>query len=131
MQLETAEVNIDDPSVSRIRETLHQLDGEDNHFAILSIDDMTYLQTSGSPETGFVLEYQDGSLDRHFTADGEPLSLEDVTAAFADYLTRNDRWRSRFTWKREEPGAGSGCGSASAALLVGLCVGIQFVKMMV
>jgi len=46
-----------------------------------------------------VLEYQDGSLDRHYRA-ARPLPLQDVTRAFRSYLLGDGAWRSGYDWER-------------------------------
>lgn len=86
-----------------------------NHFAILSKSGLTYLQAStdisylgGSKKksSGFVLEYQDGSLDEHYQAI-EPLKRDQVLQAFEWYLQRDRRWISAFVWKKIPLGNGT------------------------
>jgi hypothetical protein len=65
------------------------IEGED--FAILSCDDTTYIQCAEQkdPPFGYHLEYQDGALDRHYSAVDELITLERVVAAFIKYLRRD------------------------------------------
>ena len=70
-------------------------------FAILSRDEMTYIQTSGSAREGFVLEYQDGDNDRHYRCPAE-LSLERVTLAFLSYAQGTDSWKTSLRWNKED-----------------------------
>jgi hypothetical protein len=78
------------------------IDGE--AFAILGIDPDTYIQCAernGAPPE-YVLEYQDGSLDRHYQAVDGPITLDRVIAAFIKYLRRDSSWRSDFRWEKME-----------------------------
>jgi hypothetical protein len=68
---------------------LTRIEGEE--FAILGVDSDTYIQCAEDkgPPYEYVLEYQEGSLDRHFQATDGPVTLERVLSAFQRYL-RND-----------------------------------------
>lgn len=99
LQLESGTLiaNVTEPDLCKIK-------GE--QFAILSIDDNTYMQCAEVDEPGqedvqFVLEYQDGSLDRHFQVD-QPISLDRVLDALAKYLRRDDSWLKDFKWQKME-----------------------------
>lgn len=48
------------------------------------------------------MEYQDGSLDRHYQAVGGPVPLDRVLAAFLKYLRGDSSWRSDFQWEKME-----------------------------
>ncbi len=88
------------PDAQIIARSLRDLTGEGDSFAILSKDKMSYIQTSGSPLEGFILEYQDGSLDQHFQCLSESLDLEKVTKAFAFYLQEDQKLKTDFTWEK-------------------------------
>lgn len=70
-------------------------------FAILSRDQITYIQTSGSAREGFILEYQDGDTDLHYRCPDE-LSLEQVTRAFVSYAQGMDSWKTSLRWDKED-----------------------------
>lgn len=76
------------------------LEGEE--FAILSAGPDTYLQCAeqNQPPYEYILEYQDGSLDRHYQAVDQPITLERVTDAFLKYLRRDPSWQSDFEWEK-------------------------------
>jgi hypothetical protein len=75
--------------------------GED--FAILSDGPQAYVQCAKqSPSSGYVLEYQDGSVKEHYAATGGPIALDRVVSAFVKYLRRDPSWRSDFQWERVE-----------------------------
>jgi hypothetical protein len=79
---------------------LASIDGED--FAILGIDPDTYIQCAEQKEAPYeyVLEYQDGSLDRHYQAVDGPITLDRVIVAFIKYLRRDSSWQSDFRWEK-------------------------------
>ena len=71
-------------------------------FAILSRDEGTYLQCLDAPEPDweYVLEYQDGSVQAHFTAVDHPITLDRVVDAFTKYLHDDPSWKADFQWER-------------------------------
>jgi hypothetical protein len=111
MNLETsAGRSVANPSASQIAEELAALPGGADCYAILSLDDLTYIQTAGRPPEGFLLEYQDGSAERHYRSTERALPLSTVTNAFQLYARSDSSWRSVATWKQQdlsEPSGGS------------------------
>ena len=91
---------IDNPSPVSITSALTSLKPDSNSFAILERTDTTYLQISMQSSDEFILEYQDGSLDKHFQANVYDLS--DVTCAFKAYAARDESWKTQFDWQRIE-----------------------------
>jgi hypothetical protein len=89
------------PTPLQIRKSLKELRGGDDSFAIYakSGSGLSYMQTDGDPEAGFVLEYQAGSLEAHFICTNRALSLEEIIQAFSWYAAGDDRWRSEFAWE--------------------------------
>lgn len=92
-------------STDLIARTVASLADTDDFFLILAKDEMTYIQTSGSTKSGFVLEYQDGSIEEHYSCADAPLNAEQIVETLQRYLTNHDRWRSDFTWEKEELGS--------------------------
>lgn len=84
-----------DPTDVEIIAALSQLDG----YAILSHNEMTYMQAAGTSQYSFVLEYQEGDTQEHFVCP-DRLSLNDTTTAFIAYARENPRWRSAFRWEK-------------------------------
>ena len=119
-----ADEPIADPSDSEIRDGILKIDGKKNSFAILSIDEMTYIQTSGSPLTGFVLEYQNGSLENHYRASDLIAVPDKIIAAFISYRLQDGAWQEGFVWEKDDlsqgnvEAAGNGC-----VFLVALAIG--------
>ena len=90
-----------DPSPEEIEEALRSLPGGDFSHAILSQDSMTYIQTAGGPYEGFVLEYQEGSLDKHYICTDSNLGLDVVIRALQLYAQGDERWRTELEWERQ------------------------------
>jgi len=91
-----------DPDAATIASALRTLDGENNSFAILSEADEVYVQTAGGRDTGFVLEYREGSADAHYRAVRNDLNVGEVVRAFIQYTAGDPSWRVPFDWKRLE-----------------------------
>jgi hypothetical protein len=72
-------------------------------FAILSQGENTYIQCARDAKTPsrYVLEYQEGSVERHYHA-AAPLPLERVVSALVSYLRGESSWKSEFSWQRSE-----------------------------
>jgi hypothetical protein len=80
---------------------------EDEAFAILSSDEMTYIQTVRTPDGRFGLEYQAGSLDEHYEC-YEDLDEATVRRVFLLYLRDDPRWHEERQWEKMDLcGAGS------------------------
>jgi hypothetical protein len=76
------------------------LDGEE--YAILGPNPDTYIQCAQGKERpdDYVLEYQDGSIARHYHAVDGPISMERVRAAFVKYRRGDPSWRFDFEWEK-------------------------------
>ena len=83
------------PDAAAIGKSLAGVQG----FAILSKDEMTYIQASGSAKDGFWLEYQEGDTEQHYHCLGR-LSLEQATKAFVSYAQADEYWRTSVPWRR-------------------------------
>lgn len=97
-----------DPNDETIKRELKSLAAEDSTFAILSkLSDgtgLTYIQTSiCDNEGGFIIEYQDGSSDKHFRA-SELVSNDKVIEAFLSYAKQDNHWKQMFNWERVNTG---------------------------
>jgi hypothetical protein len=98
---------LQDPNAEQIDLSLRSLNwARDNSFAILG-EDQSYIQTAhiDDPEVAedapyHALEYQEGSLDEHYEATGQGLSLERIIDAFQRYARGDPSWREMFTWQK-------------------------------
>jgi hypothetical protein len=96
--LTTHDTRFDDPDPATIAKVLAALDGDRHVLATLGDSDLTYLQVSGGGQTGLALEFQDGSLDRHYKSAAANLSLEVVTDVFQCYARGDLSWREGVEW---------------------------------
>lgn len=74
---------------------------EGQKFAILAVDDNTYLQCAEQNDAPreYVLEYQEEDLGQHYRATDSRLPLEMVLGAFTKYVRGDSSWKSDFTWQ--------------------------------
>tara|TARA_R110002096_G_scaffold54881_3_gene141403 strand:+ start:657 stop:1079 length:423 start_codon:yes stop_codon:yes gene_type:complete len=82
-----------------IRDSINSLTGEGDSFAILEKSEQIYIQTSGGPEHGFVLEYRDGSEAQHYSCSNFELTADEVILAFQSYLSNDGKWRTELEWE--------------------------------
>ena len=61
-------------------------------------DELTYAQACWTG-TGFELEYQEGTVDRHYRSERRDLSVAQVTEALGAYLDGNPAWRYAFRFE--------------------------------
>jgi len=105
------------PDETELRDALSDLDDEGQRFAILSVDEQTYIQTTGMPDSGYILEYRDGSPDEHFRTTREDLPMSRVEEVFLSYARGDEDWRTSLDWEKQEMQHG-GCLSLFAGLVV-------------
>jgi hypothetical protein len=112
----------------QIEESLRSLTGDGDSFAILARADQTYIQTSGDPHNGFVLEYRDGSEEEHYSCSNVDLTIDKVVGAFQSYLANDDKWKSDLEWEPHtfDYSGGAGIGKKIAAA-VGLILAMAVV----
>lgn len=105
------------PEGGTLADDIEQLAGKTNEYAILARDEMTYIQASGDPDRGFILEYQEGSIEEHFCSIDKDLSLQQIVSAFQRFARGDDSYRNDFAWARDE--TGEGCAGATVFLIIG------------
>jgi hypothetical protein len=93
---------INNVSEAEIIAEFNKFGEENDDFVVLSKNDMNYIQAApGDFEgEGLVLEYQDGSLDRHFSASDTNISKELILSVFLAYLKGEDSWKDKFVWEK-------------------------------
>lgn len=77
------------------------LAGQEDPFAIVfeSRNAPIFMQTLWM-SSGYVLEYQEGSLANHFRTVREDLSAEEVITAFQSFAAGESAWRTPFEYRR-------------------------------
>jgi hypothetical protein len=94
--------SVEQPSAEQLEEALRSLPGGPDSFAILTRSEGSYIQVLGGGESGYVLEYQEGSLDRHYFCPDPDLGIDAVVAAFQSYARDDDDWRTALSWRRQK-----------------------------
>ena len=89
----------DDAAIASAIRSLQQ-QAEDEAFAILSRDELTYIQTVPAADGLFGLEYQAGGVDAHYVC-YEDLDEAQIIRVFTLYLHDDERWRTEHTWEAE------------------------------
>jgi hypothetical protein len=97
---------VEQPSDAQLEETLRDLPGGESSFAILIRSEGSYIQVLGGRESGYILEYQDGSLDNHHVCQDADLDIDAVVRAFQSYAHGDDDWRTSLRWQRQELNGG-------------------------
>jgi hypothetical protein len=90
-----------DPDARRVEWIARQL-GDENHFAVLERADGWYVQVGygervGVPAGTYVLEYREGSADRHFRT--ETRDVAEATRFLQEFLAGKERWKHRHAWR--------------------------------
>ena len=96
--LTTHDTRFDDPDPATIAKVLAELDGDRHVLATLGESDLTYLQVTGGGPAGLQLEFQDGSLDRHYRSKNPDQPLALVTDLFQRYARGDQSWRDEVEW---------------------------------
>jgi hypothetical protein len=122
LMLSTHDTGYDRPDGPTIAKVLASLDGGRNVVATLGTSDSTYLQASGSVQTGFGLDLQEGSLERRFRTRDRALPLPWVTEAFQRYATGDQAWRETVEWEQERIAVPKESWTDSWAVYIGLLV---------
>src|SRR5262245_19551468 len=99
LTLTTHDTRFDDPDSATIGKVLASLDGHRHGLATLGDSELTYVQVSGGAETGLVLEYQEGSLDRRYRSVATNLPLDIVTDVFQRYARGDQSWQRGVEWE--------------------------------
>ena len=100
MKLEAPTLNVNEAArVESIARVIRELEGRENPYAILSANDLTYVQALWT-EDGYVVEYQEGSIDRHFVL-GDYLKSEEVENFFGSFLSEDNDWKNEYiVWRK-------------------------------
>ena len=101
MTLTSLDTRYDEPDPQTIATVLAGLDGGRHVLATLGESELSYVQASGSVQSGFALDYQEGSLDRHYRSRDDTLSLERVTGIFQKYARGDATWRDGIDWAHD------------------------------
>ena len=122
--LSTHDTGYERPDGPTIAKVLASLDGGRNVVATLGTGDSTYLQASGSVQTGFGLDLEEGSIARRFRTRDRALPLAWVTEAFQRYATGDLTWRDAVEWEHEQIAVPKESWTSSWAAYIGLLIAV-------
>ena len=88
-----------DPAPPQIRDFILAL-SRDDAFAILELDEQVYMQLSGTVDDGFILEYREGSEDKHFGVYDPSLNADEAITAFCEFAQSKDGYKARYVWQK-------------------------------
>ncbi len=89
------------PTEKQIKDAFSAFDSESSDdFLILSKNEMTYIQTAISEyeEEGFIIEYQEARLDKHYVTTNKNIPKDAVIESFISYLSGTADWQTAFEW---------------------------------
>lgn len=93
-----------DRSIADVTEDVVQSIIQSEEFGILGIDSHNYMRFDKhkAPPDEYVLEYEDGTINRRFQAVDGPITYDRVLSAFLKYQRRDITWQSDFRWESKE-----------------------------
>jgi hypothetical protein len=89
---------IDKPTPDQIADALSTLSSDGNSFAILERTNTSYFQTALQSTGEYIIEYQDGSLDKHYQSTAK--DPQRVIAMFQAYGAGDDSWKRECDWRK-------------------------------
>jgi len=92
------EFTTESPSDNTILEAISALRDDPNSFMILGHSDRTYIQSINRGD-GYLIEYQEGSLDTHHASANNDLEQKTVEEIFIRYNNNDASWRDIIEWK--------------------------------
>ncbi len=100
MILESPTLGInEEASLESIGRIIPKLKGKENPYAILRVSELEYVQTLWT-EDGYEVEFQEGSIDRHFVL-SEYIEVEEVVKILGLYLTGENGWKEKHdVWRK-------------------------------
>lgn len=93
---------IQNPSEADIRRVIEAIARNEQDLAILydEADPDTYIQTASGGRGGFLLEYQEKSIEAHYTATTPNITADQVIGAFLATMRGDAAWKTQFAWRK-------------------------------
>jgi hypothetical protein len=114
----------EEASEDLIEKSISKLKDEVDSFAILSVDDMNYIQALAT-EHGFVVQFQNESLDEHYEFDTY-LSRPQTINLFQAYLHGIEKWQGSLSYSKVKiSGVFDKVGFALGSFVGGLVQGLK------
>lgn len=100
MKIKCPALDIDDDcNVNLIHRIVKEIVDEEDSFFILERDDMIYIQAYYDGE-GFILEYQEGSLDKHYISK-KALTSNEIINVFLEYSNNSEAWKRSIEFEKD------------------------------
>ena len=100
MRLELGDGTVtDNPDEKAIENAFERVVGMSDKFVILSVNDLTYMQSSTAGDGLFDLEYQLGNAHQHYRCTDESLTQQQVVEVFCRFVRREPDWNGTLQWK--------------------------------
>lgn len=100
MQLESGR-EVVDPSQEQVLEALRTMERNEESYVILERDSPSgdsYIQAAEDPAGGYLVEYQDGSLEQHVGLHAE--AVQAVHDIFSWWVAETPGWRDGLPWQK-------------------------------
>lgn len=92
------EKKIPNPSEADIRGAVMAMDTrKGGAFLVITVTELTYIQTSGDHRLGFELEFQERDVQHHYRTKRR-LNTEEVVKVLAAYATGQGEWKQTADW---------------------------------
>jgi hypothetical protein len=99
MKFTSPKLDIDEEATEDlIKKSISNLKNDVDSFAILSIDEMNYIQALATGH-GFVVQFQNGSVDEHYEFDTY-LSRPKTIDLFQAYFQGIEKWQGSLSYSR-------------------------------
>ncbi|MFC2092321.1 hypothetical protein ACFLSV_00335 [Bacteroidota bacterium] len=94
LELESGKT-IKNPKYEDFPVALSELENETSLYAILWSNTNEFIQTMGNKTDGYKIEYQEGSIEKHYQLESS-FTLEQVTTIFRQYVKGDNSWKEDF-----------------------------------
>ena len=89
---------VNNPDAQILADLIEKYSGRPDFYVIPGVDWQTYMQAAADSQTGYRIEYRDGSPMTHYYCAHERIERSDVIRAMTMYLKRDSRWRNELLW---------------------------------
>jgi hypothetical protein len=101
MKLTAPSLGVKQPATeSLIAKVVRELAGREDPFAILELDELTYMQVLWTPE-GYDLEYQERNIMHHFRL-ARLVTAAEATLTLQNYLAGDQTWKERLEFVKKD-----------------------------
>jgi len=100
LRIEASTLNLDcEADEQTVLDALAQLENRTDPFVFLLRSELTYIQGLWT-DKGYILEYQDGDVEQHFT-NPKLLTLDEIQTVFLQYLAGDAAWKEQYDFEKK------------------------------